>query len=43
MQPKNDELSRFLLVRDARRLDDELLDFEADTAGFHNLVHGFTP
>ncbi len=44
MQAQNDELPRPLLARDARRLDDELLDIEADGAGFHDFVHeGVTP
>jgi len=44
MQSENQELARLLLAGNARRLDDELLDVEADGAGFDNPVHeGMTP
>jgi hypothetical protein len=43
MQPENEELARLLLGCNARRLNHELLDIEADASGFHNLVHRVRP
>ncbi len=40
MQPKDDELPRLVLARNARRLNHKLLDVEADGAGIDNSVHG---
>ena len=39
MQAQNEELARPLLACNARRLNDKLLDIEADRAGFDDLVH----
>jgi hypothetical protein len=39
MQAEDDELTWFLLARNARRLNHKLLDVEADGASIDNLVH----
>jgi hypothetical protein len=39
MKAENDELPRFVLARNAWRLNHKLLDIEADAASFQNLVH----
>jgi hypothetical protein len=39
MEAENEELPRPLLARNARRLDDKLLDIEAGAARFHDFVH----
>jgi hypothetical protein len=43
MQAKDDKLTGLLLASNARSLDDELLDLEADRAGFDDFVHKLDP
>jgi len=39
VETENEELTRFLLARNARRLNHKLLDIETYAAGFDDLVH----